>query len=424
MKKVIMFISTIILTIIAVLATILIVPAKIYENTNVLKNIILLGAGALLIILFYLSIESKIFKVDLKDILILLFLAFAVISFYYSRNKDISLWGEKNRYEGILMIATYICIYIASKKFFKYKNFTTFLNIMFYVSLIIGILGILQNYINYPKLTPIFGKGIAGTFTNSNFFGSYISIVLPVSITIFIFNQNKKCFILSIIMFFNLISSGTRSAWVAFIGVALLGLVYLIKQKNKIFWKNAGLLLIIFCIITIYLFSGIGSRIAKSKANSIKKDMIILSKNGIEDSLGTDRIEIWKMTIKLLKMHPVFGVGPDNLRRSLAIDCTDEFYAYGEAHNCVPDKAHNEYLQIAVTLGIPALVIYISFISIILIPKLKNMNKEKKALIYTLCISSYLIQAFFNISTIGVAPLFWMILGFADNEEINNYKFD
>ena len=177
--------------------------------------------------------------------------------------------------------------------------------------------------------------------------------------------------------------------------------------------------MIIFCIITIYLFSGIGSRIAKSKANSIKKDMIILSKNGIEDSLGTDRIEIWKMTIKLLKMHPVFFFFFDNLRRSLAIDCTDEFYAYGEAHNCVPDKAHNEYLQIAVTLGIPALVIYISFISIILIPKLKNMNKEKKALIYTLCISSYLIQAFFNISTIGVAPLFWMILGFADNEEIN-----
>ena len=51
------------------------------------------------------------------------------------------------------------------------------------------------------------------------------------------------------------------------------------------------------------------------------------------------------------------------------------------------------------------------------LPKLKN--KSKLNYIFVLVIISYLAQAFFNISTIGVAPLFWMILGLSDNQYID-----
>lgn len=33
-------------------------------------------------------------------------------------------------------------------------------------------------------------------------------------------------------------------------------------------------------------------------------------------------------------------------------------------------------------------------------------------------IGSYLVQAFFNISTIGIAPMFWFALGIMDNKKI------
>ena len=380
----------------------------------------------LLLMILYLSFESKNFKFDIKDVIIILFLILAIISFCYSQNKDISLMGDNNRYEGILMLGTYVIIYLTAKKFFKYEDITKFLNIMFYVSLAIGILGVFHNYINYPALLPIFGKGIAGTFTNTNFFGSYISIALPISIAVFIFTNNKKSFALSIILFFDMIASGTRSSWVAFAGVGLLGLIYLIKQKDKKFWKRSLILLGCFVAIFIFLFFGIfGSIHTKNKIKSIQNDISSITQNGISDDLGTDRIEIWKMTIKLIKQFPIFGVGPDNLRSSLAIYCTEEFYNYGKMHLCIPDKAHNEYLQIAATLGIPALILYLVFIGFIIFPKMAKMFKNKTTLIFTICICSYLIQAFFNISTIGVAPLFWMILGFADNKNgINDYNFD
>lgn len=413
-------IITIIITLIAVLVPVLLVPTKIFTNTYsyYLKDVVMLTGGFCLLILILAN--YKYLKIDLKDILILIFMELVFISTCLSDDKRISILGEYTRYEGMLMFASYICIYIASKKFFIYEDNTKFLNIMFYTSLIIGILGILQNYFNIDRIYPFFGKGIAGTFANSNFFGSYISIVLPISIAMFILNVNKKSFILSLVMFFNLISSGTRSAWVAFIVVAFLGFIYLLKQKNKTYWKRTGILVGCFIAICVYLFSGISTSASKTKFNSIKKDITMFSKEGFSNGLGSGRMEIWKMTLKLIAKKPLFGCGTDNLRRGLKINCPEEFNDFITRTKSIPDKAHNEYLQIAATIGIPAVVIYLVFICLILLPKMKYMLKDKTKFIICITIISYLVQAFFNISTIGVAPLFWMILGLCDNNTMYN----
>lgn len=54
----------------------------------------------------------------------------------------------------------------------------------------------------------------------------------------------------------------------------------------------------------------------------------------------------------------------------------------------------------------------------IIIPKLKYIFKQKYIFILLSIIGSYLVQAFFNISTIGIAPLFWLTLGIIDNKKI------
>ena len=90
------------------------------------------------------------------------------------------------------------------------------------------------------------------------------------------------------------------------------------------------------------------------------------------------------------------------------------------------DKAHNEYLHIAVTMGIPALLFYLAFIGMIVIKGIKRSSKHKVIAMYTIVIISYLVQAFFNISTIGIAPIFWFILGLAsrsiNHEKIKQYN--
>jgi len=66
-----------------------------------------------------------------------------------------------------------------------------------------------------------------------------------------------------------------------------------------------------------------------------------------------------------------------------------------------------------------AIIIYGIFLTLIILPKLKDMFKKDITFINLSVIFSYSVQAFFNISTIGVAPLFWISLAVIDNKEIN-----
>lgn len=117
--------------------------------------------------------------------------------------------------------------------------------------------------------------------------------------------------------------------------------------------------------------------------------------------------------------YPILGVGTDNLQHAVIENLTDEGMKVIERFHAIPDKAHNEYLQIAATLGIPALILYMTFLCMIILPKLKDLFKNNYIFLMLCIIGSYLVQAFFNISTIGIAPLFWFALGIIDNEEIN-----
>lgn len=419
---------TLILTLIAILAPLLIIPSHDDAIYNIPKLIVMLTAGLVLLILMLASYKNL--SLDKKDVILLIFMGLVFISTFLSININKAIFGEKNRYEGLLMFATYICIYFCSKKYFKYEKLSKIFNIMYYVSMCIGILGIMQKYISYKPLYPLFNKGMAGTFGNSNFFGSFISIILPISAVIFILKGNKKSFVLCLVMFFNMIASGTRSAWVAFAVVGLIGLIYLIKQKNKKYYKRTLPLFVCYITISIYLFGGFGfmpKTVVNSSINSTndpakkvqqtQKDFNEMKDTGISRKMGSNRIAIWNMSLNLMIKNPIFGCGPDNLSDGLIRDCLVELSEYANRMKKLVDKAHNEYLHIGATLGIPALVCYLVFLSLIIFPKMKLMLNNPVYFTICLAIISYLAQAFFNISTIGVAPLFWMILGLIDNKE-------
>lgn len=109
---------TITLTLIAVFAPLLIIPNG--DNYNILKLILLLATGLALLILLLAS--YKTLTIDKKDIIILIFLGLVFLSTFLSSNIKTSIIGAKNRYEGLLMFITYICIYLSAKKYFKYEK--------------------------------------------------------------------------------------------------------------------------------------------------------------------------------------------------------------------------------------------------------------------------------------------------------------
>ena len=77
---------------------------------------------------------------------------------------------------------------------------------------------------------------------------------------------------------------------------------------------------------------------------------------------------------------------------------------------------HNEYIEMAMTMGIPALLTYLALILTILktsLSAIKRLDGDEEIYMYGLIavIISYMIKVFFNISVVTVAPLFWALLG-------------
>ena len=145
------------------------------------------------------------------------------------------------------------------------------------------------------------------------------------------------------------------------------------------------------------------------------------SKDELEnkDKAGSGRIIIWKGAFTIIKNRPLLGSGPDAF--VYGVNTYDRDYLVNvliPSLNAIPDKVHNEFLQIACTIGIPALIIYLFTIALILTNLIKkDIHKNTLSFILLLCIISYLAQAFFNISVLDIAPLFWALLGISSRKE-------
>lgn len=408
---------TIAITILIIALPIAIIPNETLYN---LPKIWILAIGGITLLILLL-VNYKKLKLDNKDYVILAFAVLVFISTMLSSKVKISIIGEINRYEGMIAFYTYILIYFCAKKFLKYKNNKILLNILHAIYIVISILGILQYYIKLPTnaLIPIFNKGTCGTFGNTNFMGSFISMGIPIFIIIYITKNNKISFCTSLLVFFNLIACQARSGWIAFAIFSVLMLIYLIKNKNKEYAKRALILLV--CFITIFgvIYLPQSSKV-RIKIEQVKNDVTVVKTSGIDDKLGSSRIQIWKVVIELIEKHPIFGVGTDNLKNGVGENLTETSIDFIQRAKGIMDKAHNEYLHIAVTIGIPALILYLTFIALVILPNIKKIFKKESIFIILSVIISYLAQAFFNISTIGIAPLFWVALGILDNKNFEN----
>ncbi|WP_168190052.1 O-antigen ligase family protein [Caloramator sp. E03] len=286
---------------------------------------------------------------------------------------------------------------------------------LFTSSSLISIYGILQYFgYNLVKVDPIRSKWVRyvySTIGNPNFLGSYLVLILPISIYCFIKSKKIIYIVTSSLFYSTLLLTNTRSAWLGF-GVSFI-LLAILSLKYKKGLKS--LLLVLFLIFAIALFLNFN----KNNALIKRFDSIIIDaktfylNNATSEYSGSSRIFIWKRALKLIQKSPFIGYGPDTFDLVFMSNYRNDVKKY--IGNIIIDKAHNEYLQIAVTLGIPALFIYLFFLFTILYKAFKN-TKKNILIIPLLCsIIGYLIQAFFNISVVSVSPVFWAFLGILYN---------
>lgn len=353
---------------------------------------------------------------------ILLCAIFGIIATIFAVDKTMSLEGAEERYEGLYTILYYLTIMLLSTFVSdKYKkNVVKAILICGAIQAIysicqcfslFGVKQVLQPFRVYDEnvKAEVYRNEIwaIGFTKNPNFFGSYMLLCLSYSLGLFM--DNKKIWkkivyaILSGIFMFCLLSSNAASCAVGLIIVFAYILIYCLKKK---YYKK--LITVFFILLSITCLTKI-----VGKTNLIE-DMVVIgneatqvAKGNLDNTYGTKRMYIWKETINIVPKHIWHGVGIDNFRK--AFDGKPLIYRNGQKVVAY-DKAHNEYLQILVTQGLFALASYLFIYGYVVHLGIKNSFKNNEIYLI-LPIIGYLVQGFFNISVIEVAPIFYIALG-------------
>ena len=374
---------------------------KIYFETYSRGFIVLLVINVFIII--YLLIKKK-YKKNIVDLYLMLCILFGCISAIFAYNKDVAIFGMYNRYEGLLQICYYITILFISSNI-ENKNKKYIINTILFTGVIQVLYGFLQ-VMNYDFIS-VEGAGITlakGMITNSNFYGTYMLICLSYSVGMF-FDENEKnknafCFILLLLFIIGLLISNALSGIVGFICVLIYCLIYSIINKKY----SKFLVVLLTFVFTIIGLTIVDLTFVVDDLIKTKNEIAEITKGNFDDHFGTDRMYVWKKTLEIVPENIITGVGIDNF--AYAFD-GKPLTIYGTIRY---DKVHNEYLQTLVTQGVFALISYLLlYLTIAFKGIKKSFNKNELYLI--LPVGGYLIQAFFNISVIEVAPLFYISLG-------------
>ena len=384
-------------------------------------------------------IRNGKFKLRKEHIIAIIFISTIFIVCILSPYRLIAFIGNKERNEGFITLFIYVTLFIVSSNYLKVTQ--KFIDLILIVGNIHALYGILQFFhIDPVQKWALGGIGMddsIGFLGNRMYFSAYIILFLVLSTAMFIFKGKKKYFISTIILVLCLLCTLTRSGWLSYGITLIIGLLFIVKRKDCL--KRALILTIcvLFSITTLNIISNgriivrvnhtIGevivlkenTRDTSTIKNEEEKSSNKASNNTISASLNS-RKGILELHWKAFLDKPFLGTGPDTFNNRLVDEYLEEYIDNFEKTGEGADKAHNEYLEYASSCGIFTLLSYLALLITIMFGLFKRRKEGDKYKIILLIITGYIIQAFFNMSLVGVAPLFWILLGYAVKTKYDN----
>jgi len=192
----------------------------------------------------------------------------------------------------------------------------------------------------------------------------------------------------------SLLTTLCRGAWVGlFVGFLLFLFCYPAK-------KNLLAMIAVMLAVTAILMPARDWRLLRRLGSASSEIEMALSG---DTEAGSARFLLWQESLSALSRAPLVGVGPDAL---LYVSQEKFERRFGKG---IAIKAHNIYLEIAATMGIPALLMYLWFLGRIVS---KTDRRDPLQFSFFAMVVIYLVRGFFLVDVITVYPLFWLLLGF------------
>lgn len=368
------------------------------------------------------------FKVAFKKyfLVVFLILIFSFLSVFWSIDPRLAFWGSLTRQMGwVSYLYFFLFFIILSLNLLLSENKKKSVNNLIITALIssvfVSLYAILQfwgyDFLIWAEPASITKRAMS-TLGQPNFLGSFLLFSLPLAVYLFI--KNKKIvgkvlfLLLFLIQLLALVFSGSRGAWLGFLGASLLLLVLCYYKKNKkIFFSG----LAVITLVVVFLFLG-------------KNSVSLRFKSAFDISQGSSSVRtfIWSHSFDSFE-NRLFGYGLENQKEALWPYYQSDL-AINNKVNVVFDRAHNLVLDILLTVGIVGLFLWLCFYYSIFKLIFRNIKNNNNGLLFwILCwsISAYLISLLFNFSIIVTEIYFWafvsILISLDNSLEIKDLKW-
>lgn len=353
---------------------------------------------------------------DEINIALLVYFVLLTVSLLFAIDIKLAMNGSPYREEGYSMLIMYMLLFLTARAACNLDE--RFYKGILIAACILSVYGILQYYGIDPIPRDYIRTGwltAFATFGNPNFMGGYLVLMIPFSMHLYIIKKSKLGCIAFSIIILCLLCTMTRGAWLGGIAAVAtyLFVLWFSKERYEGTIKRVTVIIVIAIIIIIGFNFQSGNVLIERFRTIFSNSKDIISggaESDIAEHAGSGRFFIWKRVIELIAMKPWFGYGISNLQIPFKeFFQEDMIKVFG--YFAVLDKAHNEYLNIAVSSGIPSLIAYLGFVLLTLRKGLVRIKKEPFTWPLMAAVLAYLTQALFNVSVVSVAYIFWVLLG-------------
>ncbi len=398
---------------------------------------------ALVLVSFISRAVSRKFKFYVADVFYFTLLAFMLISMIFSVNFGVFSGGMRYYMEHPFHFLCYYGLFYAGSMIEDPKVRKRLIYSYLIVALIEGVVAYLQtrwieiSYCLYINDKPC-GEAAYGTLQNTNFYGTLSCLLTAACAGFFIFSSKLTkskilkwlVYGLALLVFYTLIASEARAAWVGFVSMIFMYIVSLIVMRKgnidkdslrKITIDFLTILIGFICVVIISLIfdSYISNRVEQTvydtnvATGTATTEVAVGEEEASADigTFGTGRGKIWRAALSSVPNHWATGIGLDNLAQAFR---EQPGWQKGDY---VQDKGHCEYIHTLATQGVFAFINYMALLVYAVVNAVKTVFKEKDDVKRCFCwlflgmFVAYAVQALFSSSIMNVSPYYWIVIG-------------
>jgi tetratricopeptide (TPR) repeat protein len=363
----------------------------------------------------------------------------------------LSFWGSHIRAYGTYTVLCYVIFF-----FLIILNLRTarqrerLITVALLASLPVAFYGVLQHF----GIDPLFPKEdysgrVISTIGNPIFLGAYLIMVIPLAFGRLLVSlrtllgrdqlaSSRRSMLLEVIGYSSLLLlqltcllyTKARGPWLGLLGgVFLFAVLIALQRKMKkllLITMTAGVVLIAL-LIALNLPNTPLAPLTKSPYLSrlVLTDQLTAGKG-----TGWVRLLVWQGTLELIKTRPNVGFTPDPLRPfrlligygpdTMGITFSQVYpagLAYAEQREAIPDRAHNELLDLVVTTGALGLLAFLFlmgsffYYGLSLLRQARSFKVQVTLVALLSAMFAHLVEAQFGLLLSTAETLLWLFLG-------------